>query len=194
MSWNMLCNSGVIPREYHNVMIDDLSIHVDDQLEDFSVKARKWFDNPSSLLLLGKAGRGKTYFMYVLIRGAVTWFGLDACKFIKSKDLDDSILKALSDYGSSAYTISQLIEPQFLFIDDLGVERATDRAQRDYYDIIDKRFADHKITVISTNLKLNEIRETYGERISSRLQLSSPIFFDGLDLRNSNNRSQHVHV
>jgi len=138
---------------------------------------------PQSLILTGDPGRGKTYFSYCLVRGTVEKFGIASTRWFKSKQLDDRIVQEMSKFGSASSFINSLCEVPFLFIDDFGVDRDTERAQRDYYEIIDNRWEDEKPTIISTNLSPKRIEETYGERIFSRFKDSKWIKFTGPDLR-----------
>ena len=66
--------------------------------------------------------------------------------------------------------ISNLLDADYLFIDDLGTEPILKNVTVEgLYNIISERVENNKKTIISTNLNPDEIQQTYGERIFSRL-------------------------
>ena len=62
-----------------------------------------------------------------------------------------------------------LINCDLLIIDDLGAEQITDFTTTEFFNILNKKLLKKKKMLISTNLSLFHIRETYTERIASRL-------------------------
>lgn len=182
MSWEDFCRINQVGHRFQNVHIskcDKISQEIVDQGID-------WCQKPTSLLLHGAAGRGKTHLTYCLVREAIRRFGLGSVRWTKSKALDDRILQAFNQYGDTSYTIKSYIEPDILFIDDFGVDRSSERTERDYYELIDTRWEHMKPTVITTNLTPELLEEKYGSRIFSRLKDSKWIRFEGPDLRGVN--------
>lgn len=144
----------------------------------------RWCQNlQTSLVLFGDTGRGKTYFTFCLIREILKSWGPECIQFFKCKKLDDRLYEEVKKYGSSSHQIERLIEVPLLFLDDFGVDRPTERATRDIYEIIDGRMEWERPTVISTNLSDISIEEVYGKRILSRLKEYVWINFEGKDLR-----------
>ena len=71
-------------------------------------------------------------------------------------------------------------------IDDLGAERGTDFALENVYNVIDSRVREQKPLIITTNLKLAEIRSPNNMRLSriyDRLNGLYPMQFTGLSYR-----------
>ena len=63
-----------------------------------------------------------------------------------------------------------LYDAPLLVIDDLGTESMHQNVTVEYLaELIEKRHFSEKHTVFSTNLSINDIKQRYGERISSRL-------------------------
>ena len=110
-------------------------------------------------------------------------------KFIKAKILDDEILKQTREWGSATYYLQTIKETGVLFIDDFGIDRGTERTERDYYDIIDGRWEEERPTIITTNLSPAQIENMYGQRIFSRLKDFKWIKFNGEDLRGGKNEN-----
>ena len=149
-----------------------------------SDNGRGWIENPDkSLILFGAAGLGKTYFIHALMKEIIMKYGIPTVRHFKSKNLDDRLLSDIREFGSAEYLLKQLKEVPFLFIDDLGVERSGERAEREFFDWLDERDAHRKITVISSNLSDEDILKTYGDRIHSRLSSFFEIEFKGEDIR-----------
>lgn len=179
MRWQHFCTLYEVPKRYTIASVSTL-------LETRSQEvALRWIKKPISLLLQGPPGRGKTHFMHALIRGILETNDISAIRFIRSKQLDDRLLKEFREYGTSQDIIKTISDVQFLFLDDFGMERSTERTERDYYDIFDQRVANDRVTVISTNLTEQQILDFYGGRIESRLRESALLEFKGCDLRTS---------
>ena len=76
---------------------------------------------------------------------------------------------------------------QLLIIDDLGVERGTEYGLEQLYNVIDSRYRTGKPFIVTTNLTLNEIKNTTDlsyKRIYDRvLEMCTPIRIDGASIR-----------
>ena len=176
MSWGDFCLANNVGSRFEDANINNLS-------EEKLQNASEWLKKPMSLILTGKAGRGKTYFSYSLAKEIFDKYGWSCLRWIKSKHLDDEIIKSIKEYGEATYTIKKFCDVPILFLDDFGVDRSTERAERDYYELIDSRWENNRPTVISTNLNPEQLENTYGARIYSRFKDYKWILFDGPDLR-----------
>jgi len=186
MSWEKFCElqgDEIAPR-YRRASKEALTLY-DDERGSYKSKIERLVDLPRSLLLVGQAGRGKTHFMMALMRAL-----FDARKaflgnalFYRATTLDHRLVAEFERWKTVEHFVRTLSEAHFLFIDDFGVERDTAKAERDYFDLIDRRTSHEKITVFSTNLSEASLKKTYGERIASRLKECAIIEFHGPDLR-----------
>jgi len=178
--WEEFCRLNKVPPRYQKAQLRVNKFMSEERYE----VGKKWSENPiNSLLLSGNTGLGKTYLMYALAREMFKHLELGGIRWFKSKSLDDQIIENLKMYGSASYLIQQMQEIPFLFLDDFGIERPTERAERDYYEIIDERVAWERPTIISTNLSDSQIKGIYGARILSRLKEFLWIYFEGEDIR-----------
>ena len=143
---------------------------------------KEWVENPKSLYVTGSIGSGKTYFCFALLRELLEQRECHWVIFVRSCDLDDELLNAC-ETGRESYCLEKYKTVPFLFIDDLGVERTTDRVIKQYYNIIDFRVSNSLPTVFSSNLTPEDTSTTLGDRISSRLQVAKIIKFPKQDLR-----------
>lgn len=184
-AWYEFCKLNSIFPRYRDVSIDTLIIPPNEDGEPFSAKAMRWINRPKSLILQGKAGRGKTHFMFALVKEMFVSKGLRIgdIRYFDHVDLDRRLQEQMIKYKSSRGLIEQLCETPILVLDDFGIDTGTQRHERDFYEIFNKRFGNNLITIISTNLDENEIHKAYGERIISRFKEAAVIEFTGQDLR-----------
>ena len=72
----------------------------------------------------------------------------------------------------------------YLIIDDFGVQRGTDWEMEMLYDLVDARYADERLTVVTTNKPVSEIQQLSDGRIYSRLvEMCYMVDMDGDDYR-----------
>lgn len=156
-NWICKCARGDIPRLYwtvdNNLMNNEIVNSIINSMRSYN-----------SLLLQGNGGSGKTYLLYYLIKKGVP------ALFYKAYEIDNLSLKSLNENHSNEGIISELQSARILFIDDLGVNRLTERFERDLYMILDYRLENLLPTLISTNLSDEDLLKNYGERIFSRLK------------------------
>ena len=144
---------------------------------------KRWVDSQkkTSLFLSGNVGAGKTYFTMCLLRGLVER-GHRGIIPVKSGDLDTELLAAIEE-KKEVSILRKYAEVDFLFIDDLGVERISDRIQRQYYSIIDHRTSNFLPTIMTSNYERKDTQAILGARITSRLEFACEIKFPDRDLR-----------
>lgn len=184
MTWEKFCILNKIPPRYQNARAEDFIIP-DDKNNTFLKKAQILTETPRSAVLTGGVGRGKTFFLFALLHALFKAgkASIGNVRFYRSIDLDSLLVSGYEKYKSNEFLIQSLTELDYLFLDDFGIGRETSKAERDYYDIIDRRTSLNKITIISTNLDANSLKKLFGDRIFSRLRESVFIEFNGPDLR-----------
>ena len=86
--------------------------------------------------------------------------------------------------------VDRLCGYPLLVIDDFGMERGTEYALEQIYNIIDSRYRSRKPLIVTTNLTLTELKnpqDTAHARIYDRiLERCAPILFDGKNFREEN--------
>src|SRR5207248_2271319 len=103
--------------------------------------------------------------------------------FVTSTQIDVELLQAIEN-GQEVVKIQKYKEVPFLFIDDLGTERSSERIVRQYYQIIDHRQSNMMSTIYSSNLTIEQLKDVLGDRTYSRMKLSYQLKFPDEDLRN----------
>ncbi len=146
--------------------------------------AEKWSDMLSKnigLLLWGEVGTGKTYFAACIANALVE-------NYVSVKMTNFStILNDLFYENDKNQYIDRLNNHSLLIIDDLGIERDTEYALEQVYNIIDARYKSNKPLIVTTNLTITEIKnpvDTAHKRIYDRvLEMCVPVKFDGENFR-----------
>ena len=89
--------------------------------------------------------------------------------------------------------IASLDDYSLLVIDDLGVERNTEYAMEQMFTVIDSRYRSKKPLIVTTNLKLEEIKnppDLAHARIYDRiLERCAPVLFSGKNFREEGARA-----
>jgi DNA replication protein DnaC len=179
--WEDTCQRFHIGKRYHNAHLNEVKkLYLWAYEEGMHWLSQKL---KPSLYLSGNAGSGKTYMALALLRGVIDQHVHKAdIRYITSDDLDDTLLQAIEN-KNELYIIENFCEVPYLFIDDLGVEKQTERVIKQYYKIIDRRLNDYKTTVFTSNISKTKIEKNLGDRIASRLELCNEIKFPDRDLR-----------
>lgn len=133
------------------------------------------------LLLFGPVGSGKS-FAAGCVANALMEQGVPVIMTNFSR-----VLNELTKYGidKNAF-IDGLVSYPLLIIDDLGIERKSEFAMEQIYNIIDRRYCTKKPIIVTTNLTYQEMLEAglEYERLYSRLfEMCLLIKWDGDDLR-----------
>lgn len=144
-----------------------------------AVKAIKyWLDNFKTMkergmglyLYSSTKGSGKTR-MAVSIANELVYEKKIQVKFATSLQILNEI-KASWDNREREYSESKLLDflctSEILIIDDFGTEQAKDWIGERFYQIVNSRYVDKKITVFTSNASLNSLK--YDERITNRIK------------------------
>ena len=133
---------------------------------------KKWCDKESQykiILFCGKTGVGKTFVTECMANRLIN--NEQIVYFSSAFNVNQQLLNYRTTFDSSKNEfLEDLLEPDYLFIDDLGTEPIFKNVTIEgIYNIISDSVEKNKYTIISTNLSLDAIEQTYGERIFSRL-------------------------
>ena len=135
------------------------------------------------LLLMGPVGTGKSFFA-----GCIANALLEQGERVMMTNFS-RILNEMTSYQADKNQIIQnLVDYPLLIIDDLGIERNSEFALEQVYNVIDSRYCKMLPLIVTTNLGLNEMKstdlDTAHQRIYSRiLEMCVPIYCGGEDKR-----------
>ncbi len=130
----------------------------------------KTFDtNFSNLLLLGETGVGKTFLSNCIAKKLLDSYHsviyLTAIELFKCFENSDFSKGEDVEYQDVSY----FIDCDLLIIDDLGTESYNSYTISKLFYVINERILRRKSVIISTNLSMPQLENTYSERIFSRL-------------------------
>ena len=119
-------------------------------------------------LYSAKKGSGKTRMAASIANDLIHNHDISV-KFMTSPAILDEIKNS---WGSKEYTERQVLDMLFtvpvLIIDDFGAEKATDWANDRFYQIINERYVNNRITIFTSNMSLSNLR--YDDRITERIK------------------------
>jgi len=146
-----------IPRLYADCTLD--TYQGNDELVDDLRECRA-----DGIVLRGATGCGKTHLAIAMTRGNAH------ARFVTVPDL---LLRIRDSFNGGAESEREIIteysEIPVLVLDDLGAEKTSEYSITTLYIILDRRIRDCRRTIITTNLTQDQIEETFGARIASRL-------------------------
>ena len=135
------------------------------------------------LLLWGQPGNGKT-FAAACIANALIESSDPFPPTVKMTTFGTILNRLLSlSVADKEYYLSHFLNADLLILDDFGMERQTDYAREQVFNIIDGRYLTKRPLIITTNLSLQEMKTTTElaqKRIYDRvLEMCVPVFFSG---------------
>jgi DNA replication protein DnaC len=168
-NWKSFCEIGQgIPERYRDADIKDFDgPGYRGTIREF---ADTWIARQRSAVLYGPPGKGKTRGIYALARQTIELSGISETRVFNSTDLDERLLREFNEFGAIDGLMEALCSVKYLFIDDFGTERTSDRVVRNTQFLIDRRWSTRSPLIISTNMLSGEIKDRYGARVFDRLR------------------------
>jgi DNA replication protein DnaC len=120
------------------------------------------------LTLQGDAGRGKSHLAEAILREAFT--STVRLRYEQVSDMLQDMRATFSQRDHALEThMAYYRSRDILVLDDLGAERATDWTVDILTSIVDERYRNGKRTVITTNKSYDQMKDTIGFRLASRI-------------------------
>lgn len=189
-----LLKNARIPRRYAHCELSNFEIHTDTQRAAHQKAFRLVEQFPvveKGLLFWGDAGVGKTHLAVALMREAIMRKSARAV-FYEVREL----LKLVRDTYRDSTEMSELdvlkpvLEAELLVLDDLGLEKKSEWVDETIGLVINTRYSERRLTVITTNLQDVESTEPgsfifqLGLRTRSRLkEMCEWMRIDSVDVR-----------
>jgi len=168
-----------IPKRFKSASFNGYQVEDDNSMQRFAyATVKKYADNWKSrleagggLTLFGKCGTGKTHLVCALANhiiqsggaGVVYRAVYDVVKSVKSTWARDSQM-------SEAEAINNFVKPDFLIIDEVGVQFGSEAERLILFEILNRRYENVKPTIIVSNLDDEELTKCLGERVIDRLK------------------------
>jgi DNA replication protein DnaC len=125
---------------------------------------------PGNLLFTGPTGVGKTFLTNCIAKELMD--GYYSVIYLSANDLFEVFSKNRFDYNDEddmRGMYQYILDCDLLIIDDLGTELNNSFTSSELFYCINERLNSSKSTIISTNHPINELRDRYTERVTSRL-------------------------
>lgn len=147
-----LIKSAKIPTRFRNKLAKDFIVTESNQNVVECLKAVR---NNQGFYIYGECGTGKTLLASIIQNERA--HQLKSSAFICATD----IFSELNPFNSNAENVinklNLLKTTPCLIIDDLGVEKPTDRVKQNLFDIINYRYNEELQTIITSNFSLEEL-------------------------------------
>lgn len=157
-----------VPEKYKKMTFETYKTAKQENVKLLTI-AKDFLTNKKGLFLSGVCGTGKTHLAvacYISLK-----LSGKSVKFISVPEL---LLEIRETFNNNGETERELIERyseyEFLFLDDLGVEKQSHFSSESLYLLLDRRDRQAKEKIfITSNLSLQEISERLSDRIASRI-------------------------
>ena len=126
-----------------------------------------------NIIFSGNTGVGKTYLSNCIAKVLLDRYY--SVIYLSAKELFEALVKVKMEKSEDQkylLLIEEVYESDMLIIDDLGTELSNHFTTTEFFHIINRRVNTDKSTIISTNLSLDEMRDIYSERVTSRIRKS----------------------
>ncbi|MEU3712185.1 ATP-binding protein [Streptomyces catenulae] len=144
--------------------------------------ARRQATTGPSLLMAGVVGAGKTHQAYGALRRLVQSGVGVRWRATTAADLYAGLRpRAGVDSERELAAVSRC---PVLILDDLGAAKATEWTEEVTYRLVNRRYNHMLPTLITTNLRISDLRAYLGDRVASRLaQMTTRVEFEPVDRR-----------
>lgn len=151
--------------------------------EDF---CNNFHNTNMNLLFYGGTGLGKTFMCnciaHELINKEISVLYQTSFSLFETVEIHK--FNKLNETEENRLNYNMIFDCDLLIIDDLGTEVSNSFTNAELFNIINERMITEKKTIISTNLSLEQLRDIYTDRITSRVFNNFvPLKFYGKDLR-----------
>lgn len=162
--------------EYYDdrVVIPEIQMTVADYMRQVHTWCKEYVENfekkGGNLIFTGSTGVGKTFLTNCIAKALIDRY--QSVIYLSSNDLFDVFSKNKFHYDTEEEMkdmYQYILDCDLLIIDDLGTELNNTFVSSQLFYCINERLLRKKSTIISTNLSMTMLRDTYSDRISSRI-------------------------
>jgi DNA replication protein DnaC len=175
LRWEKKLGEAGIPLRFRDRFLDSYIAQVDEQREalQFARDYASEFDGHHSgrcAIFIGEPGTGKTHLacgiaLMAMSYGKTAVFTTVARMVRKIREC-----KSFDSEMSESEAINLYSWPHLLILDEVGIQSGTDAEARSMFDVINTRYENVKPTIFLSNLDLEGVRATLGNRLFDRLR------------------------
>ena len=155
-------------------IVPEIQMTVADYMKQVLGWCREFVDNfrteGGNLIFTGSTGVGKTFLTNCIARELIQDY--QSVIYLSANDLFDVFSKNKFNYEPELEMqdmYQYILDCDLLIIDDLGTELNNTFVSSQLFYCINERLLRKKGTIISTNLSVTMLRDTYSDRVSSRI-------------------------
>lgn len=154
--------------------------------ETIRAKFDKIRETRKGLYIHGPVGTGKTHIAYALKKH---WDEQNPYKHASFRNTPELLQSTKDDFDRENYDKRRAMETlketsNLIILDDIGTEQATGWVLDQLYLLINKRYIEMLPMVFTSNLSIEEVGRTLGDRIASRIvEMCDIIELTGKDKR-----------
>ncbi len=115
----------------------------------------------------GTKGSGKTMLSCCILNELAGKYAISV-KFVNVLDLLDMTKKS---YSSDNYELSAIYNASVLVLDDIGTQMSREWIDTVFYQLINRRYVEHKIILYTSNVRLDDLK--MDDRIKDRIEATS---------------------
>ena len=163
---NKFKNVSIVDEKFRNSLFEKAQMN-----DKHMIIAKNYCDNflknkvKKGLLFSGTVGVGKTY-----AASCIANFLMQKNKKVLVMNLALYLMTIKKDWGKFENDYLKYVEDaELVIIDDFGIENITSFVNEKLFLIIDTRYRSLKPLIITSNLTLEEIYETFGARVGDRI-------------------------
>ena len=169
-------NFDSVSYEYYDdrVVIPEIQMTVADYMRQVHTWCKEYVENfekkGGNLIFTGSTGVGKTFLTNCIAKALIDQY--QSVIYLSSNDLFDVFSNNKFHYDTEEEMkdmYQYILDCDLLIIDDLGTELNNAFVSSQLFYCINERLLRKKSTIISTNLSMTMLRDTYSDRISSRI-------------------------
>lgn len=143
-----------------------------DMTEKHMITSKKYADKfiadgtaKGGILFYGGVGTGKTFASACICNEL-----MDNGKTVLVMNLGLYLIKIQREWAEAENDVLNYVKScDLLVIDDLGIEKVTPFVLEKVFTLIDTRYRSDKPMIITSNLSLDDIKQTFGDRIADRI-------------------------
>jgi DNA replication protein DnaC len=207
-----LLQTAKIPQRYAHCELENFDVlpSPDRSIERAKLAAEKFVEEypmsqPFGLLFMGPQGVGKTHLSVGIIKQLMKLKSVP-CLFRTFPELLKEIQNSYNAVSQSSELslLSPVLETEVLVLDELGAQNPSSWVRDEVAYVLNYRYNENKVTILTTNFKDEEerkdakvgITDTLSERIGVRMrsrlyEMCKTIKMDGNDFRRAVKQAEH---
>jgi len=210
--FDRLLANAKIPKRYEHCEIDNFEVKPSKHrsIEMARLTAEKFVEEyptpqPFGLIFMGPQGTGKTHLAVGIIKQLIRQKSVP-CLFCTFPELLKEIQNSYNPISqtSELALLAPVLETEVLLLDELGAQKPSDWVRDQVAYILNYRYNENKVTIVTTNFFDREenqegraditdsLAQRITERIRSRLfEMCKTIRMDGIDYRKEIKQAKH---